>query len=108
MFLANVADGPPITYSRRLVRTARDVFADVALVAEPAVLRGRRHGNVVLVASRDRLSLEQLVRASARAAFPRTVTAGDDLVAFSAGVAPLTDADGMRSPQPPEELWRVQ
>jgi hypothetical protein len=35
------------------------------------------------------------------------VTSGQALVEFSAGVAPLTDADGLRSPEPPDDTWRV-
>jgi spermidine synthase len=107
VLLANVADGPPITYTRRLVRTARDTFASVLLIAEPAVLRGRRHGNVVLAAATAALPVAAIRRASAAALFPRSVTAGQALAEFCAGVRPLTDADPLRSPQPPDEMWRV-
>ncbi|MGN6605932.1 MAG: spermidine synthase [Jatrophihabitans sp.] len=107
VFLANVADGPPVRYARRLVATVRQHFADVLVVADPAIVKGRRHGNVVLAAARHGLPLAQVQRASAAAPFPRSVTAGAALDRFAAGAAPLTDADPMRSPTPPDEMWRV-
>ena len=107
VLVANVADGPPITYTRRLVRTAREAFRSVVLIAEASVLRGRRHGNVVLAASSRALPVTAITRACAAAPFPRSVISGRELVEFSAGAPPLTDAEPLRSPEPPEELWRV-
>jgi spermidine synthase len=101
VLIANVADGPPVTYSRRLFATVRTALPHALVIAEPAVVKGRRFGNVVIAASAVPLPLDEVRRASARAAFPRTVT-----VTFSGDKA-LTDADPMRSPQPPDELWRV-
>lgn len=103
VLLANVADGPPMTYARRLVSTIRSVLPHLALITDPSVLKGRRFGNVVIAASRAPLAVDELRTASARAAFPRSVTLdfrGDDRL--------LTDADPVRSPEPPDELWRVQ
>jgi len=52
LYLANVADRPPLSLARSEVATARAAFGagNVALVAEPSVLRGRRYGNLVLAA----------------------------------------------------------
>jgi spermidine synthase len=102
VFLANVADGPPVTYTRRLVAAIRTALPQVIVIAEPSVLKGRRFGNVVVAASRTALPVAGIRRAAAAAPFPRTVTAG-----FGRDAKPLTDADTMRSPQPPDELWRV-
>jgi spermidine synthase len=102
VLLANVADGPPVAYSRRLVAAVRTCLAEVLVIAEPAVLKGRRFGNVVVAASREPLPLEAIRRAAAAAPFPRTVTVG-----FGRDAKPLTDADPMRSPQPPDAIWRV-
>ncbi len=106
VLLANIADGPPVQYSRRLVATLAGAFRTALLIAEPPILRGRRHGNIVLAAGHA-LPVAAIRRASARAPFPRTVTAGAELTAFAATARPLTDADPMRSPIPPDELWRV-
>lgn len=107
VLLVNLADGPPGTYSRRVVATLQQVVPQVAAQADPAVLKWRRFGNVVLAAARDALPLEGMQRAAAAAMFPRRVLAGPQLQRFTAGASPLTDADPMRSPEPPEALWRV-
>ncbi|MEO9139665.1 MAG: fused MFS/spermidine synthase [Jatrophihabitans sp.] len=107
VLLVNVADGPPVEYTRRLSATVRRLLPEMLIVADPSVLKGRRFGNVVLAASRRPLPVDEVRRASARAAFPRSVHAGAGLVRFTGGAAPLTDAAPVRSPQPPDALWRV-
>jgi hypothetical protein len=107
VFLANVADGPPLRYSRRLVATVRDALPEAAMRADPAVFRGRRFGNVTLAASRVALPLAALTRVAASAMFPQRLLSGSDLTAFTGGAAPFTDTDPMRSPAPPDEIWRV-
>ena len=59
LLLANCADRPPLAEARREVGTLAGVFgADAAAtgrlgaIAEPAILKGRRYGNVVLAAVR--------------------------------------------------------
>jgi len=107
VFLANLADGPPLAYVRRVAASVRAVLPDVALVADSSVLRGRRFGNVELAASADGLPLEQMRVAAARAMFPLRVVSGAQLSTLIASAKPLYDADPMRSPAPPDESWRV-
>jgi spermidine synthase len=102
VLLANVADGPPLTFTRRFVAAIRTVLPEVLVIADPAVLKGRRFGNIVIAASRSGLPVAAVQRASAAAPFPRSA-----VLDFGFGAQPLTDADGLRSPQPPDELWRV-
>ncbi|HVU92184.1 MAG TPA: fused MFS/spermidine synthase [Jatrophihabitans sp.] len=102
LFLANVADGPPLTYARRLAATVRAALPELLVIADPSVLKGRRFGNIVLAAARAGLPAEAVRRAAAAAPFPRSVADG-----FGSGARPLTDADALRSPQPPDEMWRV-
>ncbi|HZY75822.1 MAG TPA: fused MFS/spermidine synthase [Jatrophihabitantaceae bacterium] len=107
VLLVNEADGRELRYTRRLVATVRTVLPDVLLRADASVLKGRRFGNVVLAASRAALPVEQVTRAAAAAMFPQRVVHGAELADLVGGAAVLTDADGVRSPQPPDELWRV-
>ncbi|PZS36213.1 MAG: spermidine synthase-like protein [Pseudonocardiales bacterium] len=107
VLLANIADGPPGTFIRRLVSTVRAQLPSMLLVADPAVLKQRRFGNVVLAASRSALPVAAVIRAACGGAFPRRVVTGSGLTEFAGGAPPLTDADPMRSPQPPDEIWRV-
>ncbi|HKC27207.1 MAG TPA: fused MFS/spermidine synthase [Jatrophihabitans sp.] len=102
VFLANTADGPPLTYSRRLVAAVRASLPETLVMADAAVLKGRRFGNVVVAAARGRLPREEIRRAAAGAPFPRSVLAG-----FGRNAVPLSDAKPMRSPEPPDEIWRV-
>ncbi len=109
VLLANLTDGPPLTYTRRVVASARTVLPRVLLTGSTGVLGKRRYGNVVLAASRARLPLRAVRQAAASAAFPTRVVAGAALDALVGDdVAPLTDAAPMRSPRPPEEGWRVE
>ena len=48
LWIANLADSPPLTFVRRFL--AGVTLRDVRLLAEPAVLRGRRYGNLIVVA----------------------------------------------------------
>ena len=52
VFIQNVADGPPLGFAKQQAATVAAVFPYGLLVAEPAVLRRRRFGNLVLAASR--------------------------------------------------------
>jgi spermidine synthase len=101
VLLANIADGPPLAYAPRVVATVRAALPEVLVLAEPAVLKGRRFGNLIVAASRVPLPEEAIRRAAASAAFPRSVRAR-----FGVGAAQLSDAASLRSPVPPAETWR--
>ncbi|AGL20753.1 hypothetical protein L083_7243 [Actinoplanes sp. N902-109] len=101
--IANVADGPPLTYARTQVATIRSVLPQAALVADAAVLRGRRFGNLVVLAGRTPPPVDKLARRAAGDWFPGRVEI--DLDRFSAGRPPATDVDAVASPTPPESLF---
>lgn len=109
VYAVNVADGPPLTFTRRQVATLQTVFAEVCLIAEPGVLRGRRFGNVVLVAARaGGLPLAELGKAAAADIFPARVVHGPDLARFVAGARPVTDATATDSSSPPRVLFGIR
>lgn len=107
LLLGNLADGPQLKYLRRVLATLRQCLPNAVVIADSAVLRGRRFGNVEVVASAGPLPMEQIERRAASAMFPLRVVHGDALGQLIGGAAPLTDADPMRSPAPPEQAWRV-
>jgi len=107
VFLANLADGPPLQYVRRVLASVRTVLPDAVAIGDAAVLRGRRFGNICLAAGRTALPEAAIRRAAARAEFPLRVLGGERLQGFIAGAVPLTEADPVRSPAPPDETWRV-
>lgn len=94
VYTVNVADGPPQKAIRSAVATIRSVFGQACMVAEPAVIRGRRLGNFVLVASAGPLPVGGLRRRTAGDPFPARVAHGAELVRF-AGSAPVI-RDGSR------------
>ena len=104
LYAANLADGPGLPFARAQVATAQTVFAEVALVAQPPVLRGRRFGNLVLIAGAGPLPLRVLARRTASDMFAARVLAGSDLDKFVAGAQPVSDAAAQQSPQPPQAL----
>ena len=108
LLLANLADEPGLNYIRRVVATLPAALANVALLATNEVLKGRRFGNVVVLASAAPLDVRGLRRASARADFPTGVRAGAEVEALVRGVAPFGET-GERSPEPPAlGGWRVR
>ena len=100
-YAVNITDGGQLAFARGQVATLRAVFAEVALVADPVVLRGRRFGNLVLVAAQQPLPLDELTRRIATDPFPGRVESGPRLVDFQAGAAPVTDDGAGPSPAPP-------
>ena len=100
-YAVNIADGGRLDFARGQVATLRAVFAEVALIADPTVLRGRRFGNLVLVAAQQPLPLDELTRRIATDSFPGRVEHGPRLEDFQAGAVPVTDVGARPSPAPP-------
>ena len=108
IFAANLGDGPPLTHARARVATVRAVFAHAGLIADPAVLRGRRFGNLVLAASDAELPVAGLARRTAGDPFPGRLVEGEDLDRFAAGATPVVDGTAQASPAPPRDLFDVR
>ncbi|MCQ9185601.1 fused MFS/spermidine synthase [Streptomyces sp. IBSBF 2953] len=105
-YAANIADGPPLTHLRGQIATAAARFPDLALVADPTVLRGKRFGNAVLVASDLPLPVAELTRRAASDPHPGRVEHGRALTDFTGGAAPVDDATAVASPAPPPSVFR--
>ncbi|MFF7815580.1 spermidine synthase [Streptomyces sp. NPDC007945] len=107
IYAANLADGAPFDFLRGQLATFAAVFPERALIAEPAVLRGRRFGNAVLVASDAALDVAGLTRRSAADAFPARVEHGEALARFTGSAVPVGDAEAVGSPAPPEGAFGI-
>jgi spermidine synthase len=105
IFAVNVGDGPPLEHARGRVATVRTVFPHTCLIAEAAVLRCRRFGNLVIAGSDHRLPADELARRTAADPFPARLLAGAALGQFAAGSAPITDNDAAPSPALPPEIF---
>ncbi|MGW3957521.1 spermidine synthase [Streptomyces sp. NPDC004752] len=106
VYAANLADGPPLAHLRGQIATAAARFAEVALVADPAVLRGKRFGNAVLVAADGPLPVAELTRRAASDPHPGRVEHGKPLSDFTGGAVAVTDAVAVASPAPPPSVFR--
>jgi spermidine synthase len=105
LFAANIADGAPLGFARAQAATLRAVLPEVCLIADPAVLRGRRFGNLVLVGGRIPPPVAELTRLAAGDPFPGRVVYGLELTKFIAGAVPVTDATARQSPKPPPGIF---
>jgi len=101
----NTADGGGLAFARAFVATVRSVFGQVAVLADPTVLAGKRFGNIVIAAAHVPLPIEGYVSRTASDAFPGRVLHGAALTRFTGGAKPMTDATATGSPSPPGALF---
>ncbi|HVN12832.1 MAG TPA: fused MFS/spermidine synthase [Kineosporiaceae bacterium] len=91
LYLANLADSPRLELARREAATALGSFAEVALVAEPGHLHGRRYGNVVLAGSDTDLPWGRLERRLASGAVRARMLTTGEVRSFASGYRALHD-----------------
>lgn len=107
-YAANITDGPspstgagPLAHLRGQIATVLAEFEQAALVADPALLRGKLFGNGVLLAADRELPIAELTRRAAADVHPARVENARQLAEFTRGVPPVTDATARPSPAPP-------
>ena len=96
----NVTDRAPFGWTRRVIAGLRTVFPEVLLTAEPATLRAKRLGNLVIVGSRAAVPVEALRARAASAPSPYRVLDPAAVSDSFGGGTPFTDADAEPSPAP--------
>ncbi|MFJ4923115.1 spermidine synthase [Streptomyces sp. NPDC088725] len=107
IYAANLADGAPFGFLRSQLATFAAAFTELALIAEPSVLRGRRFGNAVLLASHTPIDTVELARRTASDAFPARVEHGKALRRLIGDAAVVRDAGAVPSPRPPEGAFSI-
>ncbi|GGX04044.1 hypothetical protein GCM10010297_27390 [Streptomyces malachitofuscus] len=107
VYLANLPDAAPFAFLRSQLATLATRFPELALIAEPGVLRGRRFGNAVLAAAHRPLDIARLSRATAADAFPARVEHGAALRDFTGRARPVRDEDAVPSPEPPAGAFGI-
>ena len=105
LFVANVTDHAPFGWTKRFVGGVTARWASVLVSAEPATLKGRRFGNLVVLASDAPLPTDELERAASRAVFAYRVVSGRQLHRWLGGAQAWTDADARPSPPPGGRSW---
>ena len=99
--LINVTDRGPLPYARRVLAGVASSFPHRLLCAEPSTLKGRRFGNVIMVGSAGALPVAEIAERAGNGPYPYRVLHGTRITQLLTGVAPLTQADGQLSPEPP-------
>ncbi|EFQ83970.1 hypothetical protein HMPREF0063_10686 [Aeromicrobium marinum DSM 15272] len=101
LVLLNLADRAPFPWLRRVLAGVGEEFGTVVASGEPATLKGRRSGNVLLVASTAAVPWRDLARRAAGAPLPyRVLDPRETRDRFGGGTA-FSDADTAPSPAPP-------
>lgn len=100
VYVANCADRPPLTLAKAELATLAAVFRHVGVVAEPSQLRGRRYGNLLLVATDDPDVLDDtgLARALRTLPVPARLLSGAEARTLAGAAAPLRDAQAPDRP----------
>lgn len=110
-YVANLGDGAPWPFLPGQVATAAAAFAELALLAAPDVLRGRRFGNLVLLGRSpaepggEALPVTALTRRAAGDPFPARVLDDGATRALAGDAAVVTDRTATPSPRPPAGFW---
>jgi spermidine synthase len=99
ILVLNLVDAAPFAWTRRVVAAMRTALPELLVSAEPATWRGRRPGNLLLVASRRRLPEPALRSRATRRAAPYRVLGGAEVSDRLGGGEPFTDADCEPSPE---------
>lgn len=105
-FLANLPDEPGLRHVARVAATARASLPHVAVIGLTEVLKGRRFGNVVLVASPDPLPQAELARRVAKADFPTGLRTEQQTARWVTGSAPFAEVGEASPPAPAPGAWR--
>jgi hypothetical protein len=96
--LLNLTDRAPFAWTRRVVAAVRSALPEVMASAEPATLRGRRAGNLLLVAGRGAAPVAALRDRASSGVAPYRVLDGAQVSDALGGGRPFTDADVEDSP----------
>ena len=96
----NLTDRAPFGWTRRAVAAIRLSFPSVLLTAEPATLRAKRLGNLVVVASGGVVPLSELRSRATTAVSPYRVLDARAVSDSFGGGTPFTEADTQDSPAP--------
>lgn len=100
VMIANLADQAPFTWLKRCLAGMAAVWPHLLVSAEPAVFRGRRFGNLVVVGSLGRLPAKTLGRVWSGVPFPYRLMAGAELSRWLESARPFSDTQPISSPGP--------
>ncbi|GAA5149688.1 fused MFS/spermidine synthase [Nocardioides marinquilinus] len=98
LLVLNLVDVAPFAWARRALAAVRTALPEVLVTAEPATLRARRAGNLLVVASRGTVPTAALTAHVATSPAPYRVLGPAAVSDTLGGGTPFTDADAEDSP----------
>ena len=101
VLLFNIADRPDRAFLRRVLASATTAFEELLLITTTEVLKKKRFGNYVFVASAAPLDVTDLRRAIARADFPTSLVGPAETAAWARAAKPVLDPS--EDPAPPAQ-----
>ncbi len=100
VLLANITDRPDRAFLSSVIATAATQFGHQLAITTTEVVKRKRFGNYVLVASDAELPTAELRRAIARTAFPTTLVDGAQVAAWGRQGRAVETADAVAPPPP--------
>jgi len=91
LYLLNCGDRPTLASARAEAATVATAFEHVAIAADPAMLKGRRRGNVVIAGSDSALDHPRLTRDLLGGAVPAQLWTDERVRQFGRSAAALQD-----------------
>ncbi len=99
VLVMNITDSAPFTWAKRCIAGVIANSAEVAVIAEVPILKGRRFGNLIVVAGTV-VPLAALADRLRQAAFPHRILTGVTLRDWLGGASPFEGTDTHPSPEP--------
>ncbi len=94
----NLTDKAPFDFARRAAAGLAETFGHTCLSAEPATVKGRRVGNIILLGSAAPLPIDALQAKASRGVFPYRLLHGSTWKRFVTGASPIRDIDDYDTP----------
>lgn len=92
VYVINCGDAPDLLMARREAATIASAFANSAIIADPAMLKGRRYGNVIIAGSDAPLAEDAgLARELLGGGVPAHLWKGEQVTRFISGAPILRD-----------------
>lgn len=92
VYCVNITNRQGMKAVYREVAAASASFSHLAAIADPAIFKKRRYGNVILLASPTEINKDEIDRALRHLPMPASIVGQDYLLRHAANTAPLTDA----------------
>lgn len=115
LVLVNIADGHELRFARGELATLMEVFAEVSVITDPAVAKGRRFGNLMAIARpRGDAStplterLDGIHRTLASEFPPASLIDHRGVEQLAAGRAPVHDTEATPSPKPGRGIFTAR